>query len=283
MKQNGNLKVAGRLSSKKIIVGDFSGTTVTSGSYMLPYPKGINGDVLTLTPNISGDLVLTFNVLSSSSISYTPSVTANWIPTIPTTTFGALDILGSKVTNHNHIVENLTTNNLSVGNLLQPDGVGGVVWNSLGDLSLDNFYNKTETNAISAALQSQIDVLSVDVATISGNLDSKTFLSLIDTPSTYVGHADEFVVVNSLETGVAFTPILSGVVNCNTNDLAYIITNTKLTINSLPIVSLTIPTSADTQLLASVTHIIAGSFDVVLSDIPISSGYKINWFSVNNI
>lgn len=283
MKHNGNLKVAGRLSSKKIIVGDFSGTVVTSGSYMLPYPKGNNGDVLTITPNVSGDLVLTFNILSASSISYTPSITADWIPTVPTNTFGALDILGSKITSHNHIIENLETNETGVGHLLQPDGNGGLVWNDLGELKLENFYNKTETNNISAALQSEIDVLSSEVATISADLNAKTFISLIDTPTTYTSHANEYVTVNPASSGLSFTSLLSGVIDCNNSDRVYTVTNPKLSINSLPIVSLTLPTSGDTQVLASVTNIVNGAFDIVLSDIPIDLGYKINWLSFNNV
>lgn len=283
MKHNGNLKVAGRLSSKKIIVGDFSGTEVTSGSYMLPYPKGNSGDVLTITPNVSGDLVLNFNVLSASNVAYTPSITADWIPTVPTNTFGALDILGSKATNHNHIIENLETNETGIGHLLQPDGHGGVVWNDLGDLKLENFYNKTETNAISAALQSEIDVLSSEVATISADLNAKTFISLIDTPTTYTSHANDYVTVNPTETGVAFTSILSGSIDCNISDQVYTITNPKLTINSIPIVSLTIPTSSETQYLASPMNTRATAFDVVVSGIPTVTGYKINWFSINNI
>ena len=283
MKHNGNLKVAGRLSSKKIIVGDFSGTSVTSGSYELPYPIGKENDVLSVTTNISGNLVLKFDAIDSASITYSPSISGDWIPEIPLTNFEALDILASKITNHNHIVENLVTNETQIGYLLQPNGLGGVVWNEIGDLKLDNFYTKTEVNDISTALQSEIDILSADVINISANLGSKTFISLTDAPSGgYVNKGNEFVVVNSSETGLAFVPLLFGTIECDTINQFYTISNTKLTVNSLPIVSLTIPTSGDTQFVVSVVDIRSEAFDIVLSDIPIYPGYKINWFSLNN-
>lgn len=49
MKHNGNLQVAGRLSTPKLIVGDFVGTTITSGSYEFPHSIGLDGSVLSVS------------------------------------------------------------------------------------------------------------------------------------------------------------------------------------------------------------------------------------------
>jgi hypothetical protein len=51
MKHNGNLQVAGRLSGSKLIVGDFVGTALTSGSYEFPRQVGIDGSTLRLSGN----------------------------------------------------------------------------------------------------------------------------------------------------------------------------------------------------------------------------------------
>lgn len=279
MKHNGNLKVAGRLSSKRIVVGEFSGTTVSSGSYELPYPIGDIGTIVSVSADVSGNKKLIFNVLDANNMSYTPSISANWGVTPPNIVSTALDALAAMT----YKIENLSTNELDITYILQPDGVGGVVWKASGDINLTNYYTKTQVNAISGTLQTEIDALSTEIVSLSAGLGAKTFTSLTDAPSSYVGKATEFVTVNSSETGLEFVSLLSGTVSCNMADQAYVITNSKLTSNSLPIVSLTLPTSGETQYLASPTNMRSGAFDVVLSGIPNVPGYKINWFSFNNV
>lgn len=279
MKHNGNLKVAGRLSSKKIVVGEFSGTTVSSGSYELPYPIGEIGNIVSVSLDISGNKKLAFDILDAKNTIYTPNITANWGVNPPNVVSNALDALAAMT----YKIENLSTNELDITYILQPDGVGGVIWKASGDINLTNYYTKTEVNGISGTLQAEIDSLSTEIVSLSASLGAKTFTSLSDAPSSYAGKATEFVTVNSSETGLEFVSMLSGSISCNMTDQAYVISNSKLTSNSLPIVSLSLPTSGETQYLASPTNMRSGAFDVVLSGIPNVPGYKINWFSFNNI
>jgi hypothetical protein len=282
MKHNGNLNVTGTIASKRIIVGGFSGTTLTSGSYELPYPLGTPGSVFAITTNISGDKVLEFKVLDADILSYSPSVSGAWSP-IPSSVGEALDTLIDDLNSHNHVIETLQTNELDISYLLQPNGIGGVEWKPSTGINLTNYYTKTQTDAITGQLQAEIDAIASDVATISANLGSKTFITLSDAPTSYVGKANEIVTVKPTEDGLDFTPMLSGSISCNTLDQAYIVSHPKLTSNSLPIVSLVLPTSGDTQYLASPTNTRLGAFDVVLTGIPMVTGYKINWFSLNNV
>lgn len=282
MKHNGNLKVGGRLSSKKIIVGDFSGITPISGSYELPYPIGEVGTIYSVVEDVSGNKKVVFVKLDATINTYTPTTSADWSLPLPTNTSEALDTLASNLNSHNHKIENLSTDELDITYIMQPDGVGGVLWKPSDAINLTNYYTKTEVNSISGYLQSEIDSLNADVVSISANLGSKTFESLSDTPGSYVGHASEFVTVNATETGLDFTPLISGALDCNLIDQAYVITHPKLTANSLPMITVSIPTSGDTQYVASPTNMRGGAFDVVLSGVPMVTGYRINWFSFNN-
>ena len=282
MKHNGNLQVSGKLASKKIIIGDFSGTTVTSGSYQLPYPIGDFKSVLSVSLDVSGNKFLEFTNIDASTLTYTPSAAGDWT-VVPDTMSEGFDILANDLKNHTHLAETLKTNILDGTYILQPNGVGGVQWNPLGSSGLTDYYNKTQTNAISAYLQSEINVVNARVDEISANLGSATFTGLTDAPSSYAGHANEFLTVHPSETKLTYTSLLSGSLECNTTDQLYTVHNSKLTVNSTPIVSLTLPVSGETQYLASATNIRSAAFDVVVSGIPTVSGYRINWLSLNNI
>ena len=72
MKHNGNLQVAGRLSAPKLIVGDFVGTTLTSGSYEFPHSIGLDGSVL----SVSGGKVVWDNSTFATNAS-TQEISAN--------------------------------------------------------------------------------------------------------------------------------------------------------------------------------------------------------------
>jgi hypothetical protein len=281
-KHNGNFNVLGKLASPTIIVGGISGIGVTIGSYQLPYPIGDIGSALTVTLDISGNEILSFSNLNASTLSYTPSAASDW-NIVPSTINVALDILASDFDKHNHYAENLLTSQTDGTLILQPNGIGGVVWNPLQAIGLTNYYTKTQTNAISAYLQSEIDDLSIKVDTISANLGAKTFTSLTDAPSSYIGHSGDTVTVNQSETGLSFTTILYGSINCDVISQVYTATNSKLTANSKPIVTLVLPISGETQWLATPCNIRIGAFDVVLSDIPEVAGYSINWLSFNNV
>lgn len=282
MKHNGNLKISGKIASKKIIIGDFSGTSVTSGSYELPYPIGNVGNIISVSLDVSGNKVIKFNQLDASTLTYTPSAAGDW-EVVPNVMSQALDVLANGLNFHLHNITDLYTSELDGTYVLQPNGLGGVMWNPMGAIGFTNYYTKTQTNAISAYLQTEIDYLSAEVATISANMGASKFTTLTDAPSSYVGHAGDTVTVNPTETGLTFVAMLYGTVNCDLINQAYTVNHSKLTANSKPIVSLTIPSSAETQYIATPVNIRTGAFDVVLSDIPMVSGYSINWFSFNNI
>lgn len=282
MKHNGNLQVTGRLASRKVIVGSFSGTTLTSGSYELPYPLGNVGSVFTITTNISGDKVLSFTNLDADTLTYSPANPGDWV-IVPTTVSEGLDNLSAAFDNHNHVIESLSTTELDNTYILQPNGSGGVIWKPSGDINLTNFYNKTEVNAISGYLQSEITVLDAQVQQISANLGSSTFTGLADTPNSYASKAGEFVTVNNTEDGVEFTPVLYGIISCDTINQAYTVSNAKLTSNSIPTATLVIPTSGENWLGMAISNIRSGAFDITLTGIPAISGYKITWSAFNNI
>jgi hypothetical protein len=282
LKHNGHFNVLGKLFSPTIIVGGISGSGLMTGSYQLPYPIGDFGSALTVVQDISGNKVLTFSNLNASTLSYTPSSNSDW-DIIPDTISEALDILANKTNDHNHIIDNLETPQTDGTLILQPNGLGGVQWNPMGSVSLTNYYTKTETNAISGYLQSEIESISASVAALSANMGAKTFTSLSDVPNDYLNHAGDTVMVNQSETGLIFNTILYGTIECDVINQVYTATNSKLTLNSKPIVSLTIPSSGETQWLATTCNIRVGAFDVVLSDIPEVTGYSINWMSFNNI
>ena len=118
---------------------------------------------------------------------------------------------------------------------------------------------------------------------------------------SYISNLDELgdVVLSSLKAGQVLTtdgvnwfntdPIsgtsFQGTIELNPNVLSYTIFHDiieSLNIN-YPILSLQIPTSGDDLLVVGVTNRTLSSFDIVLSQIPNTSGYFVNWSMGGNV
>lgn len=74
------------------------------------------------------------------------------------------------------------------------------------------------------------------------------------------------------------TEFYVGSVECDMVSTVYHITHPNINIlNSYPVVSLVVPTSADPLLIQGVTNRTISGFDVSLSSTPTASGFRINW------
>jgi hypothetical protein len=177
MKHNGNLQVAGRLSAPKLIVGDFVGTTLTSGSYEFPLGIGINGDVLTISggklifdhaltsqvAQISGYINENTNSINTLFSTYANSTTVESISAGLQTQIDSINIEAGT----NIIVVEGPDNTWNISVLT---GVNGAMWfpvagngmsitpatTSSNLFTVIDYISKTTVAAISAGLQSQV-------------------------------------------------------------------------------------------------------------------------------
>jgi hypothetical protein len=78
--------------------------------------------------------------------------------------------------------------------------------------------------------------------------------------------------------GSGNTAILQGAVNCDIYNSTYTITHPVVDTNyTFPIISLTVPSSSSSLYVQGILNRTSYSFDVALSNVPESTGYKINW------
>ena len=75
---------------------------------------------------------------------------------------------------------------------------------------------------------------------------------------------------------------IEGKVLCNTSDRTYTVTHPVLEDTSVPLVTLTLPTSASQIFVQGLYAIQDDRFSIILSDIPSETGYAINW-SLGNV
>lgn len=116
---------------------------------------------------------------------------------------------------------------------------------------------------------------------ISGGSGGATaFTSLTDAPSSYVGHANDFIKVNNTETGLDYNKFIKGVVICDTINNVYTINNAKIASTDIPNITMLAPSLNQIQFSSVVTDITSGSFKVELSGVPAVSGYKLSWLII---
>jgi hypothetical protein len=70
-----------------------------------------------------------------------------------------------------------------------------------------------------------------------------------------------------------------GTINCNTTSYSYAVTHKTLfnVGHAFPITSLVVPTSSSILYIQSITNRTTSGFNVILSDVPDTTGYQINW------
>lgn len=74
------------------------------------------------------------------------------------------------------------------------------------------------------------------------------------------------------------TDFYNGIIDCDTINSVYHVTHPIINIlNSFPVVSLVAPTTAGSLFIESIANRITTGFDVVLSAVPPTSGFHINW------
>jgi hypothetical protein len=131
--------------------------------------------------------------------------------------------------------------------------------------------SKTETAAISSYLQYQISNI-----TITGG--SFTSYTLLTTTAALTSNLQD--QINNIHSGAAgvSSPIYSGTVACNPTSKLFHISHAEIDVNNTnPVVSLVIPNSASIIYVQGITNRTTGGFDVVLTDAPGLTGYKIDW------
>jgi len=131
--------------------------------------------------------------------------------------------------------------------------------------------SKTETAAISSYLQYQISNI-----TITGG--SFTSYTLLTTTAALTSNLQD--QINNIHPGGSGTgsPMYSGTVVCDPTSKLFHITHGGIDVNNTtPVVSLSTPNSASIIYVQGITNRTSAGFDVILTDAPGLSGYKINW------
>ena len=126
-----------------------------------------------------------------------------------------------------------------------------------------------------------IDILSnVETdSTIDGDIlrfDGENWINSDDLSTLEVSAADLNIRVDTLENTIG--TLLQGEIICQEGVYIYTIPHPEVDLgSSFPQVSLSVPTSASDLYVQGITNRTQNSFDVVLSDAPTISGYKIYW------
>lgn len=68
-----------------------------------------------------------------------------------------------------------------------------------------------------------------------------------------------------------------GVVNCDTTNFVYVVSNSRVTSGAVIDVTVKLPSISANQYQCSLANIVSGSFAMVLSSIPEVTGYSIHW------
>jgi hypothetical protein len=135
-------------------------------------------------------------------------------------------------------------------------------------------------NSINSNL-SLINSVSGSVVSLSGSIDSRfnnfTLNDLADV-STTSPSANQIIRFNgSSWVNSNIGAFLMGTVDCNIGQLTYDINDVQIASNSVPFVTLSVPTSGSSLVIQGVYGLQNGGFKVVLSSTPDEVGYKINW------
>ena len=95
---------------------------------------------------------------------------------------------------------------------------------------------------------------------------------------TYNDNANTFTINSTVAGGVSGSGLLQGILDCDTSNIVYTISHPIVDPNySNPTISLLVPTSGSNLFVQGITNIKNDSFQVVLSEVPNISGYKIFW------
>ena len=117
-----------------------------------------------------------------------------------------------------------------------------------------------------------------NILVVSGN--GGTFISLDDTPSSYIGEDGKVPFVDNNSLKFAYIEGLKGSVSCQVGQDDYEVVYPRLlTENNYPFVSLVIPSSGNDLFVQGIYDISSSGFKVKLSDAPDVVGYSINWLA----
>lgn len=140
--------------------------------------------------------------------------------------------------------------------------------------SVDDYISSTEVAEISGNLQTQINEIEQEQTIVVG----VSGISVTEDPEhTWIVSGEELDGrISELENTIG--TLLQGEVECISGSYVYTIGHPTVDLgSSFPQVSLSVPTSASDLYVQGITNRTQNSFDVVLSDAPTISGYKIYW------
>lgn len=150
---------------------------------------------------------------------------------------------------------------------------------------LSSYTLLSTTADISANFQAQINGkaptahlhTSNDITDFNEAVDDKVYGLLVAGPNIQISYNDP---LNTLTIGTTFnaSALLQGIQECDTDNDTYTISHPLVDPNySNPTISLLVPMSGSNLFVQGITNVQDTSFQVVLSEVPNVSGYKIFW------
>lgn len=125
------------------------------------------------------------------------------------------------------------------------------------------------------ALLSQVKAVSAD------NLSQQNTLAALTSLTGSSGSTLVAAVSAGLDTRIVALEnggkIFSGQITLNTSTNLYSVSHITITGSSYPLITVVAPSSNSILYAESVTNVSVSGFDVALSSIPATSGYKLNW------